>query len=61
MGTYMELDYQIGHDIYVDDIHLIIEDRQLDIDFSLDIFGRFGKASGLICDWQKTCSLPIRE
>lgn len=52
--TFLELDYQIGHCIYADDIHLIVEDRPTNIEFCIDFFTRSGEALGLVCNWQKT-------
>lgn len=51
--AFSELEYQIGHDIYANDIHLILEEQQQDIKFCLSLFDRFGEASGLLCDWQR--------
>lgn len=59
--NFLELDYHIGHGIYADDIHLILEDHQQDIDFCFDLFGRFGKTSGLVCDRHKTCVVYLSE
>lgn len=45
--TFPELEYQIIHGIYADDIHMILEDQQQEIEFYLGLFIRFGEASGL--------------
>lgn len=52
--SFDELDYEIGHGIYADDIHLIIWDHQEDVVYFLALFDRFEVASGLVCDWEKT-------
>lgn len=52
--SFPELDYQIAHGIYADDIHLIVEDRPNDLAYCFDLFDRFGEASGLMCELQKT-------
>lgn len=49
-----KLPYQIGHGIYADDIHLIIQDHQEDITFCLELFDHFGVVFGLVCNWRKT-------
>lgn len=51
--SFTKLDYQIAHGIYADNIHMIIQDDHAKIELCLDLFSRFGEASGLICDWQK--------
>lgn len=52
--SFLQLDYQIDHCIYVDDIHLSVEDTPTHIKFFLDLLTRFGEDSSLTCNWQKT-------
>lgn len=52
---------QIGHRIYADNIHLIIQDNHEDIAFFLDLFDRFSDVSGLRCDWGRTQAIYLAD
>lgn len=59
--SFPDLPYRIGHGIYADDIHVVIQDRPEDVTFYLGLFDKFGDVSGLVFDWGKTHAVYLSD
>lgn len=48
-----------AHNLFADDLALIIRAESLNLQHCRNLLNSFGLASGLFCDWSKTCAALI--